>query len=260
VLFPKKNSILFVCVILFVGLIVFLSCQTSVYTVRSSVVDISKFPLFVTTFLSHEARAVILFHQSYWQNIKLRQDNEALKLLVIHDNELSAENERLRKLFDLKSKADYSTIVSRVIGKDTNSFRPYLILDKGRSSGVKKYSTVMTPLGLLGKVLEVGFYSSKVILVNDPDLSIPAINTRSREQGLVSGSLDGRCKLRFLDINSDIKIGDEILTSGLNMTYPEGILIGSVKFVGTESSGMGKFAILEPAVNVSGVDEVLIVK
>lgn len=256
----KKNLIVFLCIFLLVVLVISLSCSTAVYTVRSSAVDISKIPLLVLTFLSHEVRSVFLFHKSYWDNLRLLRENEILRALALNSRELEAENSRLHGLLNLKKQASYETLAARVIGKDINSFRPYLILDKGSSDGVKMYASVLTPLGLAGKVLEVGRFSCKIILVSDPDLSIPAVNNRNREQGLVSGSLDGRCKLRFLDIESDVRQGDQIITSGLNMSYPEGILIGVVKFVGVESSGMGKFAFLDPAVKIAGINEVLIVK
>ena len=170
-----------------------------------------------------------------------------------------AENVRLRQLLDLKTRSSYHTIAARVIGKDFYSLRSYLIIDKGRMSGVKKYAPVMASAGLVGKIFEVGLYSSKVILINDPDLSVPALNARSREHGLACGTLDGKSKLRYLDLGSDVRANDEIVTSGLNMSYPEGIKIGTVKAVATESSGLGTFAILELAVKISSLDEVLIV-
>ena len=209
--------------------------------------------------LSHEARAVVFFHKSYWQNLELLVENNDLKTKLLQEEGLSAENERLRQLLDLKDKASFQTKAAKVIGKDFYALRPYLIIDKGRTSGIKKYAPVLTSGGLVGKVLEVGLYSSKVILINDPDLSVPASSVRTGEQSLSSGTLDGRCKLRFLDLDSDIQAGDMIVTSGLNMTYPQGILIGRVKWVGTESSGLGKFALLELAVKISSLHEVLIV-
>ncbi len=210
------------------------------------------------TGISHEIRAVLFFHNSYWQNLKTAAENQALKSRILAQDALLSENERLRKLLDLKAQIHYRTKAARVIGKDFNALRPYIILDKGRTSGIERYAPVMTPSGLVGKILEVGRYSSKVIMINDPDLSVPALNARTMEQGLVSGSLDGRCKLRFLDLASDIKEGDLIVTSGLNRSSPEGILIGKVSIVGKEPSGLGKFAILEPAIKPGSLLEVLV--
>lgn len=209
-------------------------------------------------FLSHEARAAFFFHRSYWDKMVLLQRNEELEAELSRLRQTREENERLAGLLDLKVRSNFRTLAARVIGKDFNTFRSYLILDKGRAAGVNRYAPVMTPLGLVGKVLEVGRFSSKVILINDPDLSVPAVVTRTQEQGLICGTLDGRCKLRFLDIDSDVREGDLVVTSGLNMTYPQGILIGRVALVGVESSGLGKFAIVEPAVRIASVAAVLV--
>jgi rod shape-determining protein MreC len=260
VFFSKRRLIAFLflfCVVLF---LFFLSSQESVYTFRSVFSDVSKIPLLIVHGVTEEFKAVIFFHKSYWENRELLQENDALKSHLLKEREILQENERLKKMLDLKTSLPFNTIAAFVIGKDFNAFRSSLILDKGRAAGVKKYAPVLTSLGLVGKVLETGRYSCKVILIDDPDLAVPAINLRTREQGLVSGTLDGRCKMRFLDIDSDVRPGDFILTSGLNGAYPVGVLIGRVRLVGVESSGLGKFVILEPAVKISSLEEVLIEK
>lgn len=257
---PKRKLIVFLFLFCFVALLFFLSSQNAPYTFRTLISDLVKVPLVLTHFFAHEARAVVLFHKDYWQNLRLRQENEELKQKIFNQEELKEENRRLKELLDLKQKETASMVASSVIGRDFNVFRSYLLLDKGRKAGIKKYAAVINAQGLVGKVLEVGFFSSKVILLNDPDLSVPARNARTREQGLVSGTLDGRSKLRFLDRESDVREGDLIVTSGLNMTYPEDIPIGKVRIVGTEPSGLGKFAVLQPAVNLSTIEEVFVVR
>ncbi len=259
-LFPKRKLIPFFVLIVFIIFIFFLSSGAFPYTFRSSILDVFRIPLSLCDGLTHEIKALALFHKNYWKNFKLERENEELKAHKYNYEKVFAENERLGELLSFKKELSYETVAARVIGKDFSPFRPFLILDRGRSHGIHKYAPVFTSVGLVGKVLELGQYSSKVILINVCDLSVPALNTRTREQGLVSGTLDGQCKLRFLDLDSDVREGDVIVTSGLNMVYPEGIVIGTVKVVGIESSGLGKFAILNPAVNVSRLDEVLIVK
>lgn len=256
---PNKKLITLLLVTCVLSFVFFLSLRQAAYSLRTFTADAAKLPLLAGDFLSHELRAVLFFHRSYWDKMQLLHRNEELETELLRTRRITEENERLAGLLELKTRSSFRTLASRVIGKDFSTFRSYLILDRGRASGIEKYAPVLTPLGLVGKVLEVGRFSSKVILINDPDLSIPAVLLRTQEQGLVCGSLDGRCKLRFLDLDSDVKEGDLVATSGLNMTYPQGILIGRVKLVGVESSGLGKFAIVEPAVRVSSVAEVLVV-
>lgn len=256
--FPKRKFIVFF-------LLLFLACITLVFVsftttdaFRSLAADLPRLPLVVLHTVTQEVRAFVFFRRNFMENVRLRRENETLKSALLNQQDLLTENDRLRKLLEFKQTVGNATIVASVIGKDFNAFRSYLIIDKGQRAGVKKYAPVATPLGLVGKILEVGHYAAKLILINDPDLSVPAFNTRTGEQGLVSGTLDGRCKLRFLDRDSATQEGDLIMTSGLNLTYPKGILIGMVKWVGMESSGVGKMAILEPAVKVSSLQEVLV--
>ncbi|QAT17250.1 rod shape-determining protein MreC [Candidatus Velamenicoccus archaeovorus] len=246
-------------IVVLLSLLVFLSFRHSPYVMRQIFSDAAKLPLMALDAAGQEARALLLFHKSYWDGKKLVRENGGLKKALLESEELRKENTRLRDLLDLRQKLDYETTPASVIGRDFGVFRSYLVLDKGRAAGVKTYAPVITAAGLVGKVLETGQFSCKVILLNDPDLSVPAKDARSGEQGLVSGSLDGKCKLRFLDVNSDVVEGDLIVTSGLNMTYPAGIPIGRVKMVGMESSGLSKFAVIEPVLNLSCLDEVLIV-
>jgi rod shape-determining protein MreC len=258
VFLPKRRLIASAAVALLILFLCFLSYRNFTYTIRASVTDVSSVPLLVIQSLAHEVRAVIFFHRSYWQALRLRQENESLKEALRHSHETLEENSRFKQLLDLREAAPYQTVAASVIGKDFNVMRSYLVLNKGAVQGIKKYAPVLTYAGLAGKILEVGRFSSKVMLMNDPDLGVPAMNARTREHGLVSGTLDGRCKMRFLGVDSDIREGDLVVTSGLNLTYPEGILIGRVAIVGVESSGIGKFAVLEPAVQVSSLEDVLV--
>ncbi len=258
--FPGKKLIAGLLLLCLILLLVFVSSREAPYLIRSSVTDVTQIPFLVASFLVHEVRAFFYFHHSYWQRLRLSQENQGLRSEAGRCQALSAENERLRALLNLREKMSFSTISASVIGRDFNALRPFLVINKGTRHGVRPYAPVLTQGGLVGKVLEAGFFSAKVILINDPDLAVPARVARTREQGLVSGTLDGRCKLRFLDIDSEIEEGDLVVTSGLNMTYPEDIPLGRVRAVGAESSGLSKFAVIETAVPLSSLEEVLVVE
>jgi len=258
VFFPRQKlikSAVFVCALL---LIVFLAYRNTTYSLRAHLTDAASFPLTLLRALTHETRAVFLFHASYWDRLRLERENAVLKREMLRAEEAISENARLTRLLDLKENASYVSVAAQVVGKEFHALRPYLILNKGRAQGVRRMDPVVTAGGLAGKILEAGQFSSKAMLIQDPDLAVPAMDQRTREQGLVSGTLDGRCKLRFLDVDSDTREGDLVITSGLNMTYPPGILIGVVRYVGTEPSGLGKFAYIDPAVRPGALEEVLI--
>ncbi len=259
-MFFPKQKLIGISVLLFAFLlIVFLAYRNTTYYLRASVTDTVSFPLTLVRAVTHEVRAVFLFHASYWNRLRLERENAALRQDMLRAEEAVSENTRLRELLGLKESSAYASVAAQVIGKEFHALRPYLILNKGRAQGVRRMDPVVTAGGLAGKILEVGQFSSKAMLIQDPGLAVPAMNQRTREQGLVSGTLDGRCKLRFLDLDAGTREGDLVITSGLNLTYPPGILIGVVRFVGTEPSGLGKFAYVDPAVRPGALEEVLIV-
>lgn len=256
---PSKKFITLSLVFCVCFFIFFFSSHPAIFRLRAFCFDAIHFPMRAVSLLAHEGRAVLFFHRSYWDNLKIRRDNEELRTRLLHLESVASENDRLRGLLDLKKRIDYSLAAAQVIGRDFNTFRPYLIIGKGASGGLKKSAPVLTNAGLVGKIFEVGRYSSQVILINDPGLGVPAMIARTREHGLVRGTLDGRCQLRFLETDTDVREGDIVVTSGLNMTYPPDIPIGRVKVVGIEPSGIGKFAILDPVVRLSSLEEVAVV-
>ena len=169
------------------------------------------------------------------------------------------ENERLKKLFSIKQRSSFKVILARVIAGSADSWSSSIIIDKGSSSGIKRGMAVITYLGLAGRVVETTGSASKIMLISDPDLSISGIVQRSRQEGIVSGTLGANLIMRYLPEDSDIRIGDTVVTSGLSKACPKGLLIGSVIEIGREYSGLSRYAIIKPAVNLSSIEEVLVV-
>ncbi|MFA4988991.1 MAG: rod shape-determining protein MreC, partial [Candidatus Omnitrophota bacterium] len=101
--------------------------------------------------------------------------------------------------------------------------------------------------------------SSRVLLINDPSQGVPAIVQRTRQQGLVNGSLGGNLIMRYLPDDAQISVGDAIVTSELSRVYPKGLLIGRVVNIGKEFSGLSRYAVIRPAAELSNIEEVLVV-
>jgi rod shape-determining protein MreC len=119
---------------------------------------------------------------------------------------------------------------------------------------------VVNALGVIGKVAEVAETKSKVILMTDPGFSVAVVNQRSRESGLLSGSLSGKCRLYYLPEEADIQVGDELVTSSISTAFPPGLIAGTVTDVYPGAEGESPRAIVEPAVEVAKVEEVLVIK
>ncbi|MFH1458619.1 MAG: rod shape-determining protein MreC [Candidatus Omnitrophota bacterium] len=251
----KKKTLIFSVV--FCTLLLLISL--SVPFLKTPVLAILKQPLRLLTFVRHEVVAIIFFHRNSVQREILKSENEELRNKLNAQGEIVLENARLNELLSLKNRSSCKLVASRVIGRSIDSWSSSIIIDKGRNSGLRRGMPVMTSLALVGRVVEASEFTSKVLLINDPNLSVSSMVQRSRQEALVSGTLGSHLIMRYLPQDADIEISDTIITSGLNETFPKGLLIGTVVDTGKEYSGLSRFAIIKPAVNLYGIEEVLVV-
>lgn len=228
-------------------------------SVRPLTLNILKSPLSLLRLINREIGGVIFYHRNMAERERLRKQVDFLRQKVNSLTEVYLENKRLSSLLSLKQKSPYKAIAARVIARSPDSWSCAVVIDKGSLSGIRQAAVAITYLGLAGRVTETSTLTSKVMLINDPHLSISAIVQRSRQEGLISGTLGSSLIMRYLPKDADIKINDLIITSGLTENFPKGLLIGTVTDVGDEFSGLSRYAIVKPAVNLSNVEEVLII-
>ena len=209
--------------------------------------------------LRQEVGGLIFFHSNLVQNQKLKAKLDFLRKQLNDRNELYLENSRLRSLLSLKGAVSYQVIAARVIARDPSNWSSTIIIDKGSFQGIKNGMVSVTFYGLVGQVVETSATTSKIMLINDPNLSVSAIVQRSRQEGLVCGSLRGTLLMKYLPKDSDIKILDTIVTSGLTHIYPKGLAVGTVVDIGQEFFSLSIYAIIKPAVDLSALEEVLVI-
>jgi rod shape-determining protein MreC len=252
--FKKKNLIYF-CVLCLVLLLAF----SSIPYLREPILDTLKQPFSLLALIRRELSAIIFYHRNFIQNENLKKDIDLLRNRLNAQREIYLENARLKKLLYFKQESPYKLIAARVIGRSPDSWSSGIIIDKGRHSGIERAMPVITYLGLVGRVIDAQEFTSKILLINDPNLAISAMVQRSRQEGLVCGTLGSNLIMRYLPEEADIKTQDVIITSGLNQAYPKGLLIGRVVEIGKEFSGLSRFATIKPCVNLSNLEEVLII-
>lgn len=226
---------------------------------RKPALDILEFPLKLLTLIRREIGGFIFYHRNYIQNERLKKDVDLFKNNLNTETEIHLENKRLKELLSLKQQSSYKVIAARVIGRGADSWSSIIIIDKGQNNGIKRGFVVISYLGLVGRVIETGGSTSKIMLINASQMGISSIVQRNRQEGLVSGSMGSYLVMKYLSKDSDIEISDTVITSGLTDVYPKGLIIGKVVDVGDEFSGLSRFAIIKPAVNLSSIEEVLII-
>jgi rod shape-determining protein MreC len=109
-------------------------------------------------------------------------------------------------------------------------------------------------------VIEVGRYSSKVLLITDPSSKVGVVVQRNRQGGILTGRPDGLCKMIYIALDSDIAPGDRVITAGFGSIFPKGILIGTIVKVGKETGRLYKYAIVKPNQDLAKIEEVLCIK
>jgi len=251
----NKNNLIQLAVA--VSLLIFLSL--SVTALSKPVLNVSKEPLSVISLLSRELSGIFFYHRNLTENISLRNEVDFLRSKVNGLNEIYLENARLKSSLSFKQNSKLKFISSRVIARPADNWSSGLIIDKGATSGIKKGMVVVTFLGLAGRIVDTSALTSKVMLLCDPNLGVSSLIQRSRQEGLVCGTLGNNLIMKYLPEDADIKLQDVIVSSGLNYTYPKGLLIGKVIDIGKEFSGLSLYAIVKPAVNLSNIEEVLVI-
>ena len=226
---------------------------------KTQITDLFRPSFVLASSVKNKTNSTFSFWKALKENSKLKKQIDALKQKNVKLEEASRENLRLKKLLSFKNKTPFLTVAARVIGRDPSNWASAIIIDKGKKDKIQCNMPVITELGLVGKISEVGARTSKVILINDPNLSIPALIQRSREEGIISGTILEACKMRYLALGSDLEIADKVITSGLSSIFPKGIMIGEIAQIKNDPSGLMKLCLIDPSVSLSRVEEVLVI-
>jgi rod shape-determining protein MreC len=182
---------------------------------------------------------------------------QELESQLVRTQELERENGRLRKLLNFSQPLALRTIGARVIGEDLTPWKKVILIDKGSRHNIKKDMAVVVPEGLAGRVLEVGPYTSYVILLPDTDSRVSALTSTSRVQGIITGVGTAKLQMKYLALDAEIAIGEDVTTSGVGSIFPKGLQIGKIESIERDSDGLHLLALVSPSVQFSRLEEVL---
>jgi rod shape-determining protein MreC len=197
----------------------------------------------------------------------LHHENEALRARVAElevrlqeERALARRGERLQLLMEMRSAVPQKTLPADVIAADATVWFRTVTIDRGWRDGVAKDMAVISPRGVVGRIIDQPApHASRVQLLVDRSAGVGALIERSRAGGVVVGDEDGRgLRLEYVPTLADVKIGDVVVTSGLDGIYPKGYVIGRVTRV---EEGGTTYALIrvEPAVDFSSLEELLVV-
>ncbi len=197
-----------------------------------------------------------------YENRVLREQNLRLSLELMKLREARLENSRLRGLLEFRAEAEGagSYKAAKVIARDPDPIPNTILIDVGRSDGIEERMPVVTPDGLVGRVLEAHRWTAVVVLLLDRNCRVSAIVQREgRAQGIVHCE-NGTFYLKNVKVRTEVEKGDVVVSSGLGGIFPKGLLVGRVADVGKEDRGLFREVILTPGVNFLNLEEVFVLK
>ena len=195
--------------------------------------------------------------QTRQENQQLRTEVAQLRVGLQQERALAEQSRMLQKLLDMKMETPLKTTAAYVIaGAASPDFRTATI-DKGSSDGLKPDMAVISPAGVVGRIILPTSRAAKIQLLIDRDAAAGAVTERGRAQGVVVGT-GTSLRLDHVPGTADIKVGDRVVTSGIEGIYPKGFEIGQVESL-ERRAGEFSAVIIRPAVEFSSVEAVLVV-
>ncbi len=176
--------------------------------------------------------------------------------------EVSSENERLRKLLDLQASnsESWNMVAASVCGREIDNWYERLLIDKGSADGIKENMAVVNQDGLVGRTVNVTAHTSEVLLIIDAMGSLGGMLQESHIPGVLEGIGGGKGLLTMsnLPFDANIQLNDVVVTSGEGGIFPAGLLVGSVVKVGNSIDGLSRQAVIEPFCDFNSIEEVLV--
>ncbi len=208
---------------------------------------------------------VVTFFDSYILNVNasksnvyLKKEVANLKSTIFKFDEISKENNRLRDLLEFGEEVAHKKVLARIVAWDANSNYKVLRINKGLKNGIRLQSTVVTAEGLVGYIFRLTNNFSDILTIIDPNNHVDGIVQRSRSHGIISGSGENICLMKYITRTEPVILGDLILTSGLGNIYPKGLKVGRVSRIERQSYGITQDVEISPTVDFSRLDEVVV--
>ena len=265
-MFSKKMVIIVGAVALIVVNIIILSVNSSRYSSygsgRTAIFFIAPFQKTVTK--------SVQFFKNIWGHyfflVSVAKENDNLKKAINQATdknnkyrEVEISNFRLRNLLNFRKTMTNQVLVAEVIGQDPSPWFKTIIIDKGKSDGVEKGLPVVVPEGIAGQIIDVSRNYSKVLLIIDQNSAVDALVQRTRDRGLIKGQSDGRCLSKYVLRKHDVKVGDTVVSSGLDGVFPKGLRVGYVSEIVKRNSGIFQEVTVTPYIDFGKLEEVLVV-
>jgi rod shape-determining protein MreC len=192
------------------------------------------------------------------ENERLKQENDSLKLEITQLRSKASEADRLAHLLNFsQSQEKVPMIGARVIGASPDANSAVIYLDRGQRDGIKKNMGVITPDGVVGKVIESYSDTAQVLLLTDRDSGVGAMIEESRLQSPVGGTGEPLLTMKYISNDDEVKIGEHIVTSGMDRIFPRDLPVGTIAEVKPGPPPF-KYIRVRPSAQIEKLEEVIV--
>jgi rod shape-determining protein MreC len=190
-------------------------------------------------------------------NEQLRRQNDELKMLVNQLQSKAAEADRLAALLNFRQgQRSVPMLAARVIGTSADTASQTVYLDRGERDGIRRNMGVITPDGVVGKVIESYRDTAQVLLLTDKDSGVGAMLADSRIQSPVGGTGEPLLSMKYIPTDDTVNVGEHVVTSGMDRIFPRDLPVGVVTEIKTGRPFQR--VRVRPAANLQRLEEVIV--
>ena len=176
--------------------------------------------------------AIAGYYRACSKNADLEQEMQIARVKVAEAEALKRENQRLKATIGLQEAEAKPVALARLIGSTSSSARRFAYISAGAADGVRREMPVISPMGLVGRVLEAGAHSSRVMLLTDSESMVPVRRAKDDVVAFAEGRADGSLRLRLINLGlNPIKRGDVFVTSGAGGLFRPNVAVGVAEVI-----------------------------
>lgn len=262
--FFSKTSSVFLFLITVTGLLIVFHIRGWSKAPESAIAETPRPFVYILSGIGHSFTSFF----SYFSSVtKVKNDNAQLadKVRTLQQENIilqqfKLENEKLKKELGYRDNSKFSLIPGTVVGMDPTGYSQSVVLNIGSSNGVRNGAAVLSEGVLIGKIISTESFTSKVLLITDPESNIDAQISPTGDNAIVRGSYGSGIIVDMVSQNVKLNKGDEVVTAGLNADLPKGILIGSIGELQSQKNDLLQKATVVSSTDLKNLNFVSVIK
>jgi len=260
-----KSSIIYILVIISISLLTIPASITNdiKVTVASPLAPVQKIISQTSDFFKNGFKKLASIASNTEKNEELAKEVFLLKNKIVkQQNVINVYTQKLKVVSEFKknNSSDEKPIIADIIGYDVSNFRKSIIIDVGKKQGASVGDIIVFGNALVGRISAIGRSSARVILITDPASNVPSRFLQSRTQGMVQGTTDGTCIMKYVPRQTEINESDKVISSGIGRVFPKNLYVGDVIEVKQKEAKLFKDIKIKPRVAISKIEHVLVIK